>query len=377
MKFFNIVIGALALLDVSAGAPSGNVQRANSNSWMGSNLYFLQGLSSSDQDQWIDNIVSYGAKVVRVWVNGQGGKGHCEKGSKLDLGVPQLEESGTGGLGHYNDETLDALDVVLNKLANKGLKAIISPHDANALDPNGGKCDVYCSKWGSGSFYEDSAATDQYDARLSYILNYKGKTSGKQWKTWSDAILAFDIQNEPFNAKVAECTNSEAKDWVCGRAKHMRSELGSSSPILIASGGIGGDYSHDCNFAAYATGCAELDLLSVHRYAGPQGSGTQWSSIDWAKAAGGKKVYVEEWGVFSNKVAPKTDYPAQAGDINKIGLPGVYWQILPPKNADCPYDPSQDGDPFGIFMDSGVDIAGPMQEAAKTPGLQDWAGSVY
>ncbi|KAI5925556.1 glycoside hydrolase superfamily [Camillea tinctor] len=355
MKLFSIVTGVLALIDVSAGAPSENVQRANSNSWMGSNLYFLPGLSSSDQDKLINNIASYGAKVVRIWVNAQAGKGQCEKGSKLDLGVPQLEEKGTGGLGHYNDQTLDAVDVVLNKLAKKGLKAIISPHDANALDPNSDKCDVYCSKWGPGSFYEDPAAAKQYDARLSHILSHKGKTSGKQWKTWSDAILAFDIQNEPFNAKVDECKNNKAKNWVCDRAKHLRSELGSKSP----------------------PDPDRLDLISVHRYAGPQGSGTQWSSIDWVKAAGGKKVYVEEWGVFSNKVAPKTDYPAQAADLNKIGLPGVYWQILPPMNPGCPYDPSKDSDPFGIFMDSGVDIADPMKTAAKTPGLQDWKGSVY
>lgn len=37
-------------------------------------------------------------------------------------------------------------------------------------------------------------AFDAYDARLSYILNYQGATSGKVWKEWTDAIFGFNLQ---------------------------------------------------------------------------------------------------------------------------------------------------------------------------------------
>ena len=98
-----------------------------SGSWAGTNLYFIQGLSDSDQDAYISKLASYNTKVVRVWVNGQS-KG-CVKGSNIVQDIPALETT----LGQYNDVTLDALDKVLVKLAAKNIKAVISPHDANSL----------------------------------------------------------------------------------------------------------------------------------------------------------------------------------------------------------------------------------------------------
>lgn len=74
-------------------------------------------------------------------------------------------------------------------------------------DPTPGRCgkqganelgvdnrDVYYDAYGYGFFYEKQEAFDAYDSRLSAILNYKGATSGKVWKEWSDAILSFNLQ---------------------------------------------------------------------------------------------------------------------------------------------------------------------------------------
>lgn len=94
---------------------------------MGTNLYYLQGLSDSDQDAYIGQMAADGAKVARVWVNAQ--NPGCQKGSRIAVTVPPLEST----IGKYNDETLDALDKVIVKLSNKGIKALISPHDANSL----------------------------------------------------------------------------------------------------------------------------------------------------------------------------------------------------------------------------------------------------
>ncbi|KAK8022439.1 hypothetical protein PG993_013206 [Apiospora rasikravindrae] len=336
------------------------------NSWMGANLYYLQGLSDGDQNAYIDAMAEDGAKVVRLWVNRQTA-GDCQKGSLIASTVPPLETA----LGVYNNATLDALDKVIVKLYAKGMKALISPHDANSLLGDY-RADVYFDKWGSAGFYQDQAAFEAYDARLSYILNYNGASSGKVWKEWSEAIMGFDLQNEPFTANTSACTNNDAHDWACGRATHLRTELGKDNPLIVASGGLGGDYSHGCTFMARAVGCAALDAVAVHRYASVPG---QWdaSAAGWADQAGGKLVFVEEWGIDAARYNQTAAFPAEAASFNEVGLPAFYWQFLLPSVAQCPYTAAGDaGDHFGIVYDSGVDLARGMRQARESEALQDW-----
>ncbi|KAH8165082.1 hypothetical protein CIB48_g3159 [Xylaria polymorpha] len=321
--------------------------RANSPSWAGSNIYFLIGLSDSQQNEWINNIASDGAKVVRLWVNGQNA-GSCQKGSTI--------------------------------LAAKNIKAIVSPHDA-ANQFLAGSSDPYWNRYGSGYFYEQQAAFDDYDARLSHVLNYKGKTSGQMWKNWSKAIMAFDLQNEPMSTKVSECQTDAGAKWVCGRAQHMRSVLGANNPIKISSGGIGGDISKKCNFMSAAVNCGQLDMIAIHRYAGNLAANPgEWSNsaAGYVSDAKGKLVYIEEWGVkqYQGAADAAVEYPAQAKDMNKVGLPWLYWQVVPTER--CNYNVANDeGDSFSIFMGSGVDVTSAMNGAAQTTGLQDWTGILY
>lgn len=58
------------------------------------------------------------------------------------------------------------------------------------------------------------------------------------------------------------CSNNDPDGWFCGRANHMRSVLGANNPIKIASGGAGGDYSHNCNFISAVTNCGQIDMIS-------------------------------------------------------------------------------------------------------------------
>ena len=118
------VSAALACVAPAAALPE---KRQSSSSWAGSNLYYLQGLSDADQDAYIQKLSDFNAKVVRLWVNTQS-KG-CQKGSSIVRDVPPLETT----LGQYNKATLDELDKVLVKLADKNIKTIISPHDSNSL----------------------------------------------------------------------------------------------------------------------------------------------------------------------------------------------------------------------------------------------------
>ncbi|KAI1182478.1 glycoside hydrolase [Nemania serpens] len=365
------------LLLTTAFAASINTlsSRANSPSWAGSNNYFLIGLSETQQNAYIDSIASAGAKVVRLWVNGQSA-GSCQKGSTVAKTIYELERS----IGVYNDTVLDAIDSVLVKLAAKNIKAIISPHDA-ANQFVSGSSDPYWNRYGSGYFYEQQAAFDDYDARISHVLNYKGKSSGQVWKNWSKAIMAFDLQNEPMSTKVAECQTSAGANWVCGRAQHMRSVLGGQNPIKVSSGGIGGDISKNCNFMSAAFNCGQLDMIAVHRYAGNLASNPgEWSNsaAGYVSSAKGKLVYVEEWGVrqYQGAADATVEYPAQANDMNKVGLPWLYWQIVPTKT--CNYDPKNDqSDSFSIFVGSGVDVASAMKGATQVTGLQDWKGILY
>lgn len=189
-------------------------------------------------------------------------------------------------------------------------------------------------------------------------------------------LLTMPAQNEPMSPKLSECTGGDAHGWICGRATHMRDQLGEGSPIIITSGGIGGDFSHGCTFVEAAVNCPALDAIAIHRYASVPG---YWaaSADGWVAQAGGKLVYLEEWGIDASKYDRSAAFPSEAADMNSVGLPSLYWQIIPPAVEGCEYDPAKDsGDPFGIVYGSGVDLEGPLHEAAQSPALQNWAGIV-
>lgn len=247
----------------------------NSKSWAGSNNYYFHALHPKEQAAYINALKGYGAKVVRLWITG--GSDGCAKSSNTHS-VPTYETT----IGQYNNGTLDALDSVLSQLHAAGIKAIISPHDANLLPPAGSSTgyngiDVYGSAYGpSNSFYSSATAKQQYDNCLASILYYRSPAFGKQWKDLSEAILAFDIQNEPMIASPGKLQNNNPDDWICGRAGNMKNILGSSA-VKVATGGIGGsEYSgHEYNIINKALYCFAIDILSVHGY---MGQASQWSA---------------------------------------------------------------------------------------------------
>lgn len=84
--------------------------------------------------------------------------------------------------------------------------------------------------------------------------------SGRVWKEWTEVIMAFNLENEPFAAETSKCQLPSARDWICGRSVHVREVLGANSPIKVASGGFGGDISHGCTFVG--ADCPSLDIMS-------------------------------------------------------------------------------------------------------------------
>lgn len=95
-----------------------------------------------------------------------GGSDGCAKSSNTHY-VPVYEEA----IGQYNNGTLGALDSVLSQIHAAGIKAIISPHDANLLPPAGNDTgyngiDINGSMYkSSDAFYSSNTAKQQYDSR--------------------------------------------------------------------------------------------------------------------------------------------------------------------------------------------------------------------
>ena len=98
---------------------------------------------------------------------------------------------------------------------------------------------------------------------MAHVLNYQSPSSGKDWSQWSDAILAFDIQNEPFQQAEGQASNNDPNDWLCGRAGNMKPIINGSG-VTLATGGVGGDQSHGSNLMPKAIECSAIDLVSIH-----------------------------------------------------------------------------------------------------------------
>lgn len=171
------------------------------------------------------------------------------------------------------------------------------------------------------------------------------------------------------------CAANDPSGWVCGRATHIRNELGSSSPILISTGGMGGDFSHDCTFLPAAISCPAIDIISVHRYASFPGN---WdtSASSWLEQANGKLVLLEEWGIDTSTNDIGDAFKRDTADLNQAAMPNLYWQILPTKSEECEYDPKEDeGDKFGIWVDEGMGIGNAASGAVRAEAKQDWSAA--
>ncbi|KAF1986872.1 glycoside hydrolase family 5 protein [Aulographum hederae CBS 113979] len=349
-----------------------------SKSFAGSNNYYLHGLPVADQTAYVQTLASWGVKVVRLWVVGT--SAGCTKGSTNVQYVPNLEAEGK--IGTYDTTVLNALDKTLSILAAKGIKAIISPHDAGSVNGANG-CDTYCKKYGnSDNFYGSNTAKADYDNRMRAIMNFKSPNfGGKRWADLSQAILAFDIQNEPMIGSVGKLQNNDPDDWICGRAGHMKETLGSSA-VKVATGGIGGSQyccDHEYNLLNKALYCDAIDIMSVHGYMGKAGDWAYFVTGDKSvlrQANGvGKHVMIEEWGVTSSS---QDGFAAQVKVFNDAGLPWLYWQVVPGKDqtqSGAPSNCGYDGFEIGVASSKG-NVGSAVGTANGKTAYQDWTGYV-
>jgi mannan endo-1,4-beta-mannosidase len=76
----------------------------------------------------------------------------------------------------------------------------LTVHSFNALQAN----DSYAKIHGTDYFYEQTASTTQFDARLSYILNHNHSSLGKPRKELDDYFFAVEAENEAMIGKGAD-----------------------------------------------------------------------------------------------------------------------------------------------------------------------------
>jgi mannan endo-1,4-beta-mannosidase len=58
---------AFSLVLTATLAAASVIEKRNSNSWAGSNNYYLHALHPEEQATYISDLQSYGTKVVRLW----------------------------------------------------------------------------------------------------------------------------------------------------------------------------------------------------------------------------------------------------------------------------------------------------------------------
>ncbi|KAI9753776.1 MAG: hypothetical protein M4579_005010 [Chaenotheca gracillima] len=331
----------------------------------GTSSYYAHGLSDGERTAWLDGMHRDGAKVVRLWINGVSPGTY--KGSNLTATIPNLEEE----VGVFNDTVLDAIDQVLSELHSRGMKAIISVHDGNAFGQN--SCDAYCYKYGGKgvatgtplslgtSFYTDKEAIKAFDSRIAHVMKYKSPRFHKSWSQLSEAIMAFDLENEPLIQGI-RVLDTAGSSWACGRAKTFKKYI-KDSPIAVSTGGIGGSSNifQDWNWRPFLFQCAEIDLIALHGY---DGDWDQW--VDNATALAtqyNKKVFVEEWGVVPAARANNLAWNFEL--FQKLGLSWVYWELVPGPIDGCGCSSDRSNAVFEVQLD-GPDYDGFKAIAKRT-----------
>ncbi|KAF2678887.1 glycoside hydrolase family 5 protein [Lentithecium fluviatile CBS 122367] len=370
------VVGALILATAMGGVHCQPRARGDgSNSFAGSNLYFLHALPPAEQKAYVETLAEWGVRVVRLWVTYT--DAGCLKGSTVGS-IPPFELT----VGTYDNTVLDVLDSTLKLLHDNSIKAIISPHNANSLTGSAA-CDAYCDKYTNAStFYSSTEAKADYDNRLNAILSYRSPNfGGRAWKDMGEVILAFDLQNEPLIAQLDKLNANDPDDWLCGRAGALKGSLGSSN-IKVATGGIGGSQyccDHEFNLLDKALQCDAIDILSVHGY---MSKASDWAyfitgdkSVLVQANAAGKHVMVEEWGVSTSY---QDNFDRQVEVFNDAGIPWLYWQVVPGLDGSQAGHPDECGyDGFEISVDSPKgDLSSAVAAANAATANQSWVGYI-
>jgi len=313
-------------------------------SFAGANLYYAAGLSSNQQDAYFQKLSDAGVKVLRVWLDGQSG---YQKGTAIRT-YNHLEQNTVGG---WDDTVLNLYDDLMVKAANYGMKLLISMHSDNSL--SGSNPDAYGKIYGTGGFYEQSAAIQGMQQRIFHILAHVNPHNGKTWSQCSEYIFAFEAQNEAFNSKINSAAGAQyATDhasWQCTMAQSIKSALNGNTGILVTTGGGGW---LDVSMQDAYFHCDALDVLAIHAYAPGDYDTTRLKNYVTKAQQNGKKLMMQEWGTCYFNTSPNdcpsgsaldsntriSNLKTYADQISKAGIPWMYWEIIPNNDPHQGYD---------------------------------------
>ncbi|KAJ7509047.1 glycoside hydrolase family 5 protein [Mycena galericulata] len=280
------------------------------NSWAGANNYFAYALPEADRIALLDGMQAAGMKVLRTWVTGVGAG---QKDSD-NIAVPDLEAN---GIGNYDDTVLNLIDQLMVDAHARGIKLLIGMHDVNALESP----DVYGSTYGTEGFYTNAAAINNFNQRITHILNiHKNSLLGNQpWSDLSAYIFGLEPQNEPMIFDQSFYTSHLS--WICNAAQQIRNNVGDPNQLIFTGGGSA---AASVQSTFFQSSCA-INVVAIHDYTDGYDSYMP-SAISQAKAAG-KKLIIEEWGslVGSGRTA---NLDSNVQKINNYQVPWLYWELI-------------------------------------------------
>jgi mannan endo-1,4-beta-mannosidase len=304
----------------------GKASNSTTQSWAGTNHFFLHTLPDSDQQQAIDILYRANVKVIRLFI------------STIHAGAKNTNARQTMDIEHFevgkflDNTVLNRIDALLPRLERAGIKAIIALHDRYMLGTWG--VDAYVKKYnldvvGTGfdgkanqhlrNFYDNVNAMKAFDKRVAHILSFPSKSyPGKKIGQLSNVISSFNVQNEP----MGHLAKTFPK-WVCNRAENAKKY----TKIPISTGG-GTDYAQSIELEYFK--CPFIDHVGIHTYELDLGQASKYLQEGHKLAlAHGKKIVLEEFGATGNKASkmkPLIQYS------NQLGIPWMVWQTLKPNN---------------------------------------------
>ncbi|KLO18932.1 glycoside hydrolase family 5 protein [Schizopora paradoxa] len=301
------------------------------NDFAGANSYFLFAVSDSDRLDVLDAMQSANMKLLRVFIS------IVEAGTKGSSAVA-VNDLETVAVGNYDDTILHLIDNLAVEAHARDIKLVIAMHDRYSLG-----CwatDAYVAKYNlpttncedgvpdSSIFYTNSNAIADFDNRLRHILNFQSPNFGVPWHQLSDAIFAFEVENEAMGHM-----DIVAPSWWCDRATTIRDVLGTWGIQISTGGGTDLPTSLQSQFFS----CSDLQIIALHDY--NLDPSYVASHVDPGKSqalASGKRLLYEEFGALGSD--KQSQISTVVSTLISTGVPWMYWEITKPGAGSSNYE---------------------------------------
>ncbi|KZV91731.1 glycoside hydrolase, partial [Exidia glandulosa HHB12029] len=281
-------------------------------SFAGANNYYAYALPSNERSALLQSMNAAGMKVLRTFVNGVG----TGQKNSSNIAVNDLEPT---TIRQYDDTILNKIDQLMVEAHAWNIKLLICIYDKNVLAARG----PYKTKYTESGFYTSAAALDDYNQRITHMLNtHKNALLNNQpWSFLGAYIFGYSVMNEPMINQGAGFFTQHL-DWVCKVAAQIRANVGDKNQLIFTGGNSAGTSVQSFFFSS---SCPAIDVVEIHDYTDGYDSYMQ-NAINQAKASG-KKLIVGEWGslVGSGRTA---NLQSNMQKINGWGIPWLYWEFI-------------------------------------------------